>query len=81
MSISAYIKRIFIRIIPVAVIASILPLLLHYTLESSLLSTFIVILTSIMSVLIISYIVGLENNEKQIVKCKALEVYLKIKKH
>lgn len=59
-----YATQIIIRVILVAVIASILPVILFLTLKDGIVSFIIVIITAIMSVSLSSYVIGLNEHER-----------------
>lgn len=65
MSINSYIKNVVLKILPVAFISPILPIFLYRYLNNSFLSVFLVIISSIISVIIFSFVIGLNKNEKQ----------------
>ena len=65
MSINPYIKNVVLKILPVAFISPILPIFLYRYLNNSFLSVFLVIISSIISVIIFSFVIGLNKNEKQ----------------
>jgi len=74
MSKKEYCKKVLLRIIPVAVVSAIIPLMLHQLLPSSIVSSIVVVLISIGSVLLFSYLIGLEYNERLMLQKKAIEI-------
>ena len=69
-----YCKKVIMRIIPVALVSAISPLLLHHFLPPNLITSIIVVVVSIFSVILFSYIWGLENNERKMLQKKLLEI-------
>ena len=74
-----YCTKVLSRITPVAVVSAIIPLMLHQYLPTSIISSIVVVLVSICSVMLFSYMFGLEYNERQMLLQKALEIKQKIK--
>lgn len=74
MSIKTYCKKVFLRIIPVVIFSSIIPLYLFFYLDNSLVKSFFIILISVMSVLFFSYLLGLENKEKKFINERAFNL-------
>ena len=64
-SISTFLKKTIIPCLLVFIFSSILPLFLFYTMKSSYLRLFVIILSSVVSVLIFIFLVGLEKQEKK----------------
>lgn len=80
MQIADYCKNVIYRIFPVALLSPIIPILLHFYLVPSFLSSLIVILISVLSVLILVYLLGLSLTEKKLVKDKVSFVMSKLVK-
>lgn len=74
MSKKEYCKKVLLRIIPVAIISALIPLLLHYFLPPCIISSIAVVIVSIFSVLLFSYIIGLENGERVMILNKVIEI-------
>lgn len=79
MSKREYIKCVFYRISVVAILAAIIPILLHNVLPQSVLSSVIVIIVSVISVLACSYSMGLTVSERIFINQKIVEYKNKIK--
>ena len=77
MSIRTYCRKIILRISVVTVVAVTCPLIAKFYLGDSLMSCAIVIVLSIISVLLSSYCIGLENNERILVRSKIISIYKK----
>ena len=68
-----YLRMVLLPVALVAFSAAIVPLLLHLVLNRSFLSSAVVIATSVVSVLFVSFFVGLNEKERMLVKAKLLE--------
>lgn len=77
MSIRTYCRKIILRISVVTIVALTCPLIAKLYLGDSLMSCAIVIVLSIISVLLSSYCIGLENNERILVRSKIISIYKK----
>lgn len=80
LSISLYFKKVIIKCITVTAIALILPVSFKYWAKESLTSFIFVCLTSIISVGLTIYYIGLDKNEKLFVKQKFITIINKIHK-
>ena len=81
MSIITYCNRILVKILPVAVCSPILPCALRYFMSENLLSSIIIIMVSVFSVIIFSYLIGLEKEERQFINTKIMTIVCRIKTH
>lgn len=79
-TVSSFINSVIIRIILVTIIALIIPVGLYFILENSLFSFFIICLASLISSCLSIYVVGLTNNERNMIKEKALLFIYKLRK-
>lgn len=75
MPVQTFFLQTIIPILLVSLSAPILPLVLSYTLEESLVRFVLVILASIFSVLMTSYMIGLNGSEKQYIKGIAYKAF------
>ena len=73
-----YIKKVLIPVIYVAVSSSIIPIVLYIYLSQSITSFIIVVISSIISVLICSYFLGLNSSERKIINGKLKIAYEKV---
>lgn len=80
MSKREYIKRVLLRVVGVAILSSIIPLLLHSVLLRSIGNSIITIIVSIISVLSCSFYIGLTKTERLLVMSKINEIKTKITK-
>lgn len=78
MTIKEYCRKVLFKIIPVALVSAIIPLLLHHFLTESTISSILVVIVSILSVLFFSYLIGLEDDERQMLQRKALDIIKRI---
>ncbi len=79
LSVIGYIKNVFLRIIPVALLAAILPLLIKIYLSPDFYRLLIIGFVSVVSVIFSIYIVGLSRNEQTFMQRKVKQVFFKIK--
>lgn len=79
LSIIEYINAVVLRIIPVVFIALILPALVYSTLDKGFLRLMVTVMTSIVSVLITIYYIGLSKIEQQFTIGKVKQLLNKIK--
>lgn len=71
MSKREYVHKVLLRVFIVAIVGAIVPTSLYFMMPQNILSFFVIIVVSVLSVLIISYSLGLNTNEKAIVLEKA----------
>ena len=70
MSKREYVKRVLIRVTLVTIFSSIIPLVIHFSIPQSLVSSIIVIILSVVCVLSCSFFIGLTKNERFLVISK-----------
>lgn len=69
-SVISFTKDVILRSSVVAIIAALLPILLHWTLDNSILSFLIVCTSSILSSCVTIYVIGLNRNERLLIESK-----------
>lgn len=74
MSIREYVRRVFVKVLLVTITAAIIPTLLVVLLPQTFFSFIIVAISSVISVLVCSYYIGLTYSEKNFVRDKTLQV-------
>lgn len=74
MSKREYVKRVLLRVILVAIVSAVIPLILYYYLPNTIVSFFVVVIISVASVLVTSYVLGLTQNERIVVTTKVKEI-------
>lgn len=79
-SIKIYTKNVIYKIIPVTICSLIIPGLMIWTMEQSLLNFLTIVACCILSTIICIYSLGLDVNEKELVKSKIESIISKIKK-
>lgn len=79
-SIKAYTKNVIYKIIPVTISSLIIPGIMIWTMNQSLFSFLIILTSSILSTIFCIYNLGLDVNEKVLVKSKIESIISKIKK-
>jgi len=79
MSIRDYVLNVLVKVALVAFVSAIIPVLCFVTLPQSILSFFVVILISVISVLLCSYFLGLTVNERCMVNRKIDALITKLK--
>lgn len=67
LSISEYTKKVYFRIVLVSISSFVLPYLMSMLLPDNFINTIIICIVCVLSVALTIYLLGLENNEKQIV--------------
>jgi hypothetical protein len=67
-SVSDYLKHTVIPILSVLILSSILPLMLRVFLEDNFASFLIVCAVSVISVLLMSYVIGCNHNEREVIR-------------
>jgi ABC-type proline/glycine betaine transport system permease subunit len=80
LSLKTYTIEVFLKPAIVTILAAIMPIYLHLYLDEGLLSTFLVMATCLISVIISIYFAGLNSIEKTILKSKMKPVLDKITK-
>lgn len=70
MSIREYCIKILIRVILVSTLSPIVPLYFYFNLDTSLISSIVIILIAIFSVMLFSYTVGIDSNERNFINQK-----------
>ena len=78
MSIRTYVENVLKKVILVALLSAIVPLFLFHIFEETLMSGVIIVFVSIVSVLLCSYYIGINDQERLVVKTKIKEVKSKI---
>lgn len=79
LSIKEYLKNVVLRIIPVVLIAIIFPFIIQYFFHAGLIRLVLVVLSSIISVLVSIFLVGMNKNEQLFIQRKLELLYSKIK--
>ncbi len=80
LSISEYLKAVILRIIPVVLVAFVVPVLVYLSIEEAVIRFIFTGLSSIASVVIVIYLIGLDKEEQQFMNNKGKEL-LKALKH
>lgn len=73
-----YVKKVLIPVIIVAVSSSIIPIIFYVYLPQSIISFFVIVTSSIISVLSCSYILGLNSSERMMINAKVNSAYAKL---
>lgn len=80
MSIREYVIKIIVRVSGVAILASVLPILLYLLLQDNLLNAVLIIVVSIISVIVCSYLIGINSAERSMINQKILMFVMKFRK-
>lgn len=77
-SISSYLKNAIARCIVVGIVSLIIPVTLRILLDQSIFNSFVIIIASVISVLVFTFLIGLTTNERLFIANKIKEVAYKI---
>lgn len=80
MSIREYVIKIIFRVFGVAILSSMLPISLFVLLTDNLLNAVIIIAISIVSVIVCSYLIGLDSIERSMINQKMANLVMKFRK-
>jgi O-antigen/teichoic acid export membrane protein len=67
-SISYFLKELIFRNIPIVILSCIVPIIIKYNMQVGIIRLFVVAFTSILSSMVLIYVLGLGNNEKIFIK-------------
>ena len=73
-----YVKNIYIKVLPVAGLSAVVPLMVYLNMDETVLRFFIVCAACVLSVCTVAYTVGLSSNERSFVKAKVAGICNKV---
>ena len=73
-----YVKNIYIKVLSVAGLSVVVPLMVYLNMDATVLRFFIVCAACVLSVCMVAYTVGLSSNERSFVKAKAAGICNKV---
>ncbi|MCD8297758.1 MAG: lipopolysaccharide biosynthesis protein [Prevotella sp.] len=80
LSLTQYFRKVIIRCIKVTILAVMLPVLLYIIMPNTIMSFLCVCVVCVFSVSVISYMIGLDNSERIVIRAKIVSVVSKIKR-